>query len=64
MPRREAASAHQAEGTAEINDAVLALISLGYKQVDAHKAIKQAVETDPGKKTTEELVRRALKSMS
>jgi len=60
----EAASAHQAEGTAEINDAVLALISLGYKQVDAHKAIKQAVETDPGKKTTEELVRRALKSMS
>ena len=27
-----------------MNDAVLALISLGYKQVDAHKAVKQAQE--------------------
>jgi Holliday junction DNA helicase RuvA len=60
----EAASSHQAEGTAEINDAVLALISLGYKQVDAHKAVKLAVEAEPGKKTTEELVRRALKALS
>jgi Holliday junction DNA helicase RuvA len=60
----EAASSHQAEGTAEINDAVLALISLGYKQVDAHKAVKQAVESEPGRKTTEDLIRRALKSLS
>jgi Holliday junction DNA helicase RuvA len=60
----EAASGLQAEGTAEITDAVLALISLGYKQVDAHKAVKQAVEAEPGRKSTEELIRRALKSLS
>jgi Holliday junction DNA helicase RuvA len=60
----EAASGKQAEGTAEINDAVLALISLGYKQVDAHKAVKMGVEADAGKKTVEELVRRALKILS
>ena len=59
----EAASQIQAEGSAEINDAVLALISLGYKQVDAHKAVKQIAEAVPGKKTTEELVRKALKLM-
>jgi len=59
----EAASGKLAEGTAEINDAVLALISLGYKQVDAHKAVKQAIEAAPGKHTTEDLVRRALKTL-
>ncbi len=31
-----------------INDAVLALISLGYKQVEAHKAIKQTLQTRRG----------------
>src|SRR3954466_8178684 len=38
----EAASAAHAPNAQElkINDAVLALISLGYKQIDAHKAIK------------------------
>lgn len=60
----EAASSKQAEGTAEINDAVLALISLGYKQVDAHKAVKQVIEAEPGsRKSAEELVRRALKTL-
>ncbi len=59
----EAASSKQAEGTAEMNDAVLALISLGYKQVDAHKAVKQAIEAEPGRWTAEELVRRALKRL-
>ena len=59
----EAASGQQAPGNAEMNDAVLALISLGYKQVDAHKSVKQILEADPGRKTTEELVRRALKSL-
>ena len=59
----EAASQKQAEGGAEINDAVLALISLGYKQVDAHKAVKQALEDDPGRKTAEDLVRQALKRL-
>ncbi len=60
----EAASAAHAPTPEEtqINDAVLALISLGYKQVDAHKAIKQAQEKS-GKTalTTEELVRQSLK---
>src|ERR1700735_4782157 len=59
----EAASAKQAPGSAEMNDAVLALISLGYKQVDAHKAVKQVLESEPGQKTAEELVRRALKAL-
>jgi len=59
----EAASLKQAPGTAEMNDAVLALISLGYKQVDAHKAVKNVLESEPDEKTTEELVRRALKTL-
>ena len=42
---------------------VLALISLGYKQVDAHKAVRQVLEAEPGRKTAEELVRRALKTL-
>src|SRR5207302_4939826 len=58
----EAASAAHAPTAEEtqVNDAVLALISLGYKQVDAHKAVKQALAGDSGK-TSEELVRKALK---
>ena len=42
----EAASAAHAPTPeeAQVNDAVLALISLGYKQVDAHKAVKAAQE--------------------
>lgn len=45
---------------AQINDAVLALISLGYKQVEAHKAVKQALAASTGQ-NAEELVRHALK---
>jgi holliday junction DNA helicase RuvA len=58
----EAASAAHAPTPEEtqVNDAVLALISLGYKQVDAHKAVKQVFST-PGEKSAEELVRQALK---
>lgn len=58
----EAASAEHAPGAEQthVNDAVLALISLGYKQVDAHKAVKQALGADGGL-STEELVRKALK---
>ena len=61
----EAASAAHAP-TAEqqrINDAVLALISLGYKQIEAHKAILMAKEKSGAAQTTEELVRQALKLM-
>ncbi|HWB60306.1 MAG TPA: Holliday junction branch migration protein RuvA [Chthoniobacteraceae bacterium] len=44
----------------QVNDAVLALISLGYKQVDAHKAVVKAREKAAGA-STEDLVRHALK---
>ena len=58
----EAASESHAPTAQErqVNDAVLALISLGYKQVDAHKAIQQAQKQGVAG-TTEELVRQALK---
>jgi len=46
---------------AQLNDAVLALISLGYKQVDAHKAVKQTREKGCPAQTTGDLVRQALK---
>ena len=57
----EAASAAHAPTPEEtqVNDAVLALISLGYKQVDAHQAVKQA--WDKGGREVEMLVRQALK---
>ena len=60
----EAASAAQALTPAEahVNDAVLALISLGYKQVDAHKAVRALHDKNPGA-TVEELVKDALKAM-
>src|SRR3954469_1177609 len=59
----EAASAAHAPTPeqAHVNDAVLALISLGYKQVDAHKAVKQALERAGAAQTSEDLVRGALK---
>lgn len=59
----EAASAAHAPTPeeAQVNDAVLALISLGYKQVDAHKAVKQAWEK--GGREVEVLVRQALKGL-
>ncbi len=62
----EAASAEHTPGAEEIRvtDAVLALISLGYKQVDAHKAVKKALG-DAGSAaatmTVEDLVRQGLK---
>lgn len=61
----EVASAAHAPSPEEahVNDAVLALISLGYKQVDAHKAVKLAL-TAGGDKSAEILVRQALKLLS
>ena len=59
----EAASAGHAPTPqeAQVNDAVLALIALGYKQVDAHKAVKTAQEKGGGSLGVEDLVRAALK---
>jgi holliday junction DNA helicase RuvA len=60
----EAASAAHAPSPEEarIMDAVLALIALGYKQVDAHKAVKAAATKSPNA-TTEDLVTAGLKSL-
>src|SRR5207244_12388099 len=58
----EAASAAHAPTAAEtqVNDAVLALISPGYKQVEAHKAVKQALAAGGGQsQNAEECVRQA-----
>jgi len=59
----EAASSTHAPSNQDIqiNDAVLALISLGYKQADAHKAVKQALVNAGGNADSEELVRQGLK---
>ncbi|MFV0416085.1 MAG: Holliday junction branch migration protein RuvA [Chthoniobacterales bacterium] len=64
----EAASNQQAEISKEataIRDAVLALISLGYKQVDAHKALK-AITSDTGNKDldVEALIRAGLQRLA
>lgn len=61
----EAAAEAAAGGTDQGHwqDAVLALISLGYKQVEAHKAVKQAAEGGCPP-VTEELVRQALKRLA
>lgn len=65
----EAASAQNAPGpeAAAVSDAVLALISLGYKQVDAHKAVKAVAAGlghEPGASSSEELIRGALKRLA
>lgn len=59
-----AANAASAEETA-VNDAVLALISLGFKQVEAHKAVKAVFATlGEEKGSSEALLREALKRLS
>lgn len=62
----EAASAKNAktpEATA-MHDAVLALISLGYKQIDAHKAVKIVADQAESGISSEELIRGALKCIA
>jgi holliday junction DNA helicase RuvA len=60
----EAASAKQAltPEEAHVNDAVLALISLGYKQAEAHKVVRSLHDAKP-KATVEELVKESLKAL-
>jgi len=62
----EAASASHAPSPAETqaNEAVLALIALGYKQVDAHKTVRELQDKQPEVKAAEELVKLALKRMA
>ena len=62
----EAASATHAPTPEQeqANEAVLALIALGYKQVDAHKIVRELQDKQPQIKTAEELVKLALKRMA
>jgi holliday junction DNA helicase RuvA len=62
----EAASATHAPGPEEqqANEAVLALIALGYKQVDAHKTVRDLQQKQPEIGTAEELVKNALKRLA
>jgi Holliday junction DNA helicase RuvA len=59
----EAASAQRALSPDEqrVNDAVLALIALGFKQLEAHDSVRKALETLGPDTTLEELVRACLK---
>jgi len=60
----EAASALQGLAPEEqnINDAVLTLIALGYKQAEAHKTVRAIRDAQP-KSSVEELVKEALKTL-
>jgi Holliday junction DNA helicase RuvA len=62
----EAASAAHAPTPEQeqANEAVLALIALGYKQVDAHKSVRDLQEGEGAGKTAEELVKMALKKLA
>ncbi len=59
----EAASAQRALSPEEqrLNDSVLALLALGFKQVDAHDSVRQAQTGLGPQATVEELVRACLK---
>ncbi len=51
-----------ASGDIRMHDAVLALISLGYKQADAQKMIRQVLASGAEDKNVEDIVREALTS--
>ena len=62
----EAASAAHAPTPQDqqMTDAILALIALGYKQVDAHKAVKAVAESRAGQPlSSDDLVRESLKRL-
>ena len=61
----EAASQKNAPDGIErhLHDAVLALISLGYKQVEAHKAVKAVLPSLSADSSAEDVVREALKRL-
>ena len=59
----EAASAQRtlSAGDQKVNDAVLALMALGFKQVEAHESIRASLSLLGEKATVEDLVRACLK---
>jgi Holliday junction DNA helicase RuvA len=58
----ESTQSEEAPHDARIGDAVMALISLGYKQSDATRMVKKVVEKQTGDLEVEEIVRRSLSS--
>jgi holliday junction DNA helicase RuvA len=59
------AASGQDEQQAKINDAVLALLSLGFKQVEVQRAVREILSREKLEPfNTEELVRRALKLLA
>lgn len=56
-------AADEGEAGASARDAELALLALGYKQVDARKAIRAVLQATP-QMPTEELIREALRGLS
>ncbi|HEY2122758.1 MAG TPA: Holliday junction branch migration protein RuvA [Chthoniobacterales bacterium] len=59
----EHAASGQNDQQAKANDAVLALLSLGFKQVEAQRAVREILSREKAM-DTEELVRRALKLLA
>jgi Holliday junction DNA helicase RuvA len=59
----ELAASGREDQQAKANDAVLALLSLGFKQVEAQRAVREILSREKSM-DTEELVRRALKSLA
>jgi Holliday junction DNA helicase RuvA len=59
-------AASGSEAQANMNDAVLALIQLGYKQVEAHKAIQKCLKSGEFNEGTpaDELIRAALRQLN
>src|SRR5262249_59407258 len=59
----EAASAQRALSAEDqkVNDVVLALMALGFKQIEAHDVVRKAQSALGGQATVEELVRACLK---
>ena len=62
-PVLEAGTRYSRTGLAAAVLAVLALIALGYKQIDAHKAVRDLQEKGEAK-SAEELVKLVLKKMA
>jgi holliday junction DNA helicase RuvA len=61
----ELAASGRNDQQARVNDAVLALLSLGFKQVEAQKAVREILSRAKTEEIdTEELVRRALKQLA
>jgi len=60
----QAAAADTPPLQSHANDAVLALVSLGYRQPDAVKAVELFLKTAPGEPATDVILRGALRSLT